>query len=803
MLAYFLPTVLIAAVVMAGVSLAVSWLTGSWFAGRGAETARALGTSVQEQVHNLVQGKLALVSLLAQSPEVREGLAAGEEQIARVESRLKAHLPKVSYLRLIPGSWEDQKAQAILANSYLAEDMFREVVRKGTPALVEVLDSATDERSFAIVVPVKEKEKVAAVIFAGFPLSLITRSIGKLTSKDVVVTLEQVLRDNSRELAASSRLSGKNTSNRLPIPGTRWQVRYASLTEFQLEWPLLAALIGGGAVIVLGSGLLSYRRLAKHLQADMGTMVTLMDATLKRTGSAIPSPHLREVAPAMEMLARYAQATYRAASAGHAAQSKAGMPQMVVEEVESEEPQLEVALQAEQLPLSLFHASALRGLSSINLNEEIAQAVGLATGTLVRENGGQGAIVARDNRPSSDAYSAALVAGILASGCDVLDLGVAPTPLLSFALRQGRASSGVMVTGGHNSPDYNGFKIYLNGQPLNERQLLEIRERILTADFARGGGKLETLDVSGEYISHISEDIQLVEPLKVVVDGGNGVAGPLALRLLESLGCEVVPLFCEPDAGFPNHPADPADPANLTALAMEVQAHGAALGVALDVDGDALGVIDEQGGIVPADRLLMLLAGDIIRRNPGADVIYDVACSAALPEYILANGGRPIMWKTGHANMQSKLAETGGLLAGEFSGHIYIKDRWFGFDDALYVMARLLEFFSMEAAPVSSAIAALSNLVGTPWLRLDTAEGKAEQVVTAMAQQGDLGEADVNDLDGLRLEYAHAWGLVRSSNTQPALRFRFEAENGEELQRVQQRFRELLAAAAPELIAPF
>nr|WP_305801156.1 phosphomannomutase/phosphoglucomutase [Thiolapillus sp.] len=411
--------------------------------------------------------------------------------------------------------------------------------------------------------------------------------------------------------------------------------------------------------------------------------------------------------------------------------------------------------------------------------------------------------VARDNRRTSSEYASSLIAGALASGCNVVDLEVAPMPLLSFAARMASSVSAVMITGGHSPAEFNGFKIIVDGKPLAQPQLLEIRERILSGNCRQGVGSLSSKDMRSEYIHAVSEDVQLVEGMKVVLDCGNGIAGSLVVPLLEGLGCEVIELFCQPESAYSNHLPDPSNVENLTVLSKEVVAHEADIGVALDADGNALAIVDEQGKVIAADELIMKLGSDIIRRHPGADVIYDVACSANLPAMILASGGRPIMWKTGHAELQQKLMETGGMLAGEMSGHIYIQERWFGFDDGMYAAARLLEILSLESMPVSEAFAEYHSAFATPLLQVDTPPGRARQIVAAMKHQGDFGDADVVELDGLRVEYGDSWGLARASNTQPSLILRFEASNEEALLQIQDRFRTLLTQIAPELPLPF
>lgn len=351
--------------------------------------------------------------------------------------------------------------------------------------------------------------------------------------------------------------------------------------------------------------------------------------------------------------------------------------------------------------------------------------------------------------------------------------------------------------------EYNGFKIIIDGKPLLGKELLELKEMVESGKLRSGAGSLQTQDISGGYLRQVTGDIQLLEPRKVVVDGGNGAGAPLLVRLLRGLGCEVVELFCDPDGEFPNHFPDPADAENLSALALEVQAQGADFGVALDGDGDRLALVDEKGEQVATDLLLMLLADDIIRRNPGADVIYDVKSSSYLASYILSNGGRPVMWKTGHALMKIRMQETGALLGGEYSGHLYIKDRWFGFDDAVYATARLLELFSMESQPVSTFFAALPKGASTGTLELKMPREQAESLLQGLAQQLDADKVDVIDLDGLRLEYSDGWALIRLSNTLPHLIFRFEGKDQSALENAQTHLRSQIQRIMPELTLPF
>ncbi len=800
---YYVPVLVAAVVLISALVAGQSWLGKYKADSRLEQSAKSLVNAVQKYVGAVVQGKSELVRLATVEPVVLKAVSAGEQAMLDAGKALEARLPDALSVRLLPAKdWDDAKVQATLFGSYAAADMFQRVRAKAESVPVEALKGADGKVYFLIAMPVKEAEQLSGVLFVTFPLQLLSADLKGLYIQDVGIRLEQ---DTGMPLVALGGPVNESAGERVPVPGTLWHITYAHTGSVGLPIPILAALAAATISLLALIVFWSYRRLRKDYQVDMGMTVTLVDATLKRLGSTARQPHLLESVPAIEMLTRYAQAAHTASSeAGHR-ENKAGQVRVRVDDLERDKEQQQEIRQIlpEQLPESIFRKNVIRGHGGMDLNADIAQAVGLVVGSMVQEAGGESLLVGRDNRPASSEYTASLIAGVLASGCDVVDVEIAPMPLLSFGTRVSSSSSAVMVTGGHGSVDSNGFKIIVDGQPLAQQQLLEIRERILAGSCRKGVGQLASGDMSGEYIRTICEDVQLIDGLKVVLDCGNGIAGSLAVHLLEELGCEVIQLFCEPDGSYPNRPADPSNVENLVALSTEVQAQEADIGIALDVDGDALAIVDEKGRVIAADEIIMKLGSDIIHRHPGADVIYDVACSANLPAMVLASGGRPILWKTGHVEMQQKLRETGGMLAGEMSGHIYIQERWYGFDDGLYTAARLLEILSLESVPVSEAFAEYKSEFSTPLMQVETPEGRAEQVVAAMCQLGDFAGADTVDLDGLRVEYTEAWGLVRASHTQPALIFRFEATSEEALAEIQDNFRTLLAQVAPELPLPF
>jgi phosphomannomutase/phosphoglucomutase len=363
----------------------------------------------------------------------------------------------------------------------------------------------------------------------------------------------------------------------------------------------------------------------------------------------------------------------------------------------------------------------------------------------------------------------------------------------------------VSVTGSHNPPDYNGFKIVVGGETLAGDAITDLYERIVEDHLhtATAPGSVRFQDVSEDYVQRIANDVQIDRPIKVVVDAGNGVAGDLGPRVLSAIGAEVTPLYCEIDGTFPNHHPDPSDPHNLDDLTRMVERLDADLGIAFDGDGDRLGVVTRDGQNIFPDRLLMLFAQDVLERNPGAMIIYDVKCTGRLPGHILRHGGSPLMWKTGHSLIKAKMRETGAELAGEMSGHFFFKERWYGFDDGIYAAARLLEILSVLPDTPSATLAALPDGVSTPEIKVDAPEGDPHSFVERFRAAAQFEGARLSTIDGLRVDFADGWGLVRASNTTPIVVMRFDADNPAALQRIQQAFRGQLLAVKPDLVLPF
>lgn len=454
----------------------------------------------------------------------------------------------------------------------------------------------------------------------------------------------------------------------------------------------------------------------------------------------------------------------------------------------------------------IFRAYDIRGVVGQGLDEAVMRDVGHAVGSEVAQAGGRSVMLARDTRASSEALTMALMAGLRASGCDVVDLGIAPTPLLYFGTCHQGDISGVMVTASHNPPEYNGCKVVLQGQTIGGDELRAIERRIRQRDLVeQEPGGYQQRDLAPVYIEHVAQDVTVARGLKLVVDGGNGAASLLAPALFRALGCEVFELHCDLGGGFPNGQVpDPSRAENLRDLLAAVTAKGADLGLAFDGDGDRLGVADSNGRFIAMDRVMMLFAADVLSRNPGSDVVFDVKCTHLLATEILRNGGRPVMWQSGHSRLKSKLRETGALLAGELSGHVIFQERWFGFDDAIYAGARLLELLALDPRSSAEVFASLPDAVGTPELLLPLQEGEAQRIMGEVLILADrLDGVTVRTIDGLRAEFDGGWGLVRASNTLPALSFRFQGDSQESLQMIQGLFRRVMERVAPGIALPF
>jgi phosphomannomutase/phosphoglucomutase len=453
---------------------------------------------------------------------------------------------------------------------------------------------------------------------------------------------------------------------------------------------------------------------------------------------------------------------------------------------------------------SIFKTYDIRGVVETDLSPQTVELIGQAFGAECLSQNSKTVVIARDGRLSSPALSMALAKGLQASGCDVIDIGMVPTPVLYFATHHFNTGTGVMVTGSHNPPEYNGLKMLMAGKTLYGDDITKLHAIIAANEFCRGKGDYRAENILDIYRQRILADIKIDKPLNIAVDCGNGVAGVIAAQLFRDMGCTVTELFCDVDGNFPNHHPDPSKLENLVDIRQSIGDNKLDLGLAFDGDGDRVGVIDNKQNVIWPDRQMILYSEDVLSRNPGAQIIYDIKSSYHLGKEIQRMGGEPLMWKTGHSLIKAKMKETGALLAGEMSGHIFFKERWYGFDDGLYSAARMLEILSKKTATAEQVFSALPDSFNTPEIQIMFAEGEHYKFMDKFKNGADFSDAeDISTIDGMRVTWHDGWGLIRPSNTTSCLVLRFEADNETGLKEIQKKFRAQILDTDKTLDLPF
>ncbi len=608
------------------------------------------------------------------------------------------------------------------------------------------------------------------------------------------------------------------------INGTAWRLHYFPPAPVSLGFELNAryyAMIFIAAALVLLILIVVFARLiANSVRKDLGSIVSLVrDMVAGRLLRQVSDIRLRNFVSTYDMISRIdVDATPTPIQVDHDSNEddeyeQAEIPSpgfetidLIFQENTTSAENIRPAPKLKQrqvVPVDAFRAYDIHGIVGETLTTDLVVDIGRALGSEAYARGQQTIVVARDGRLSGPELLNALIKGLTESGRDVINLGLVPTPVLYFATHYMSTASGVMLTASHYPPNYNGLKMVLKGETLFSETIQALRTRIESGDFQTGVGGVEETDIVADYIESIVGDVELSRPLKVVVDCGNGAAGDLAPRLLRSLGCEVIELFCQIDGHFPNHQPDPSQAENLSDVIEAVITNEADLGLAFDGDGDRLGVIDSRGNVIWPDRQMVLYAKDVISRNPGAEIIYDVECSRHLGTAIKRFGGKPVMCKTDHAAIKARMKQTGALLAGTMSGHIFFQERWYGFDDALYTAARLLEIVAADLRSSYELFAEIPNAVSTPELKLEMDGAAQSTFMQQLLATADFPDANIITVDGLRVEFEDGWGLVRASNSTPCLVMRFEADNPSSLKRVQGEFRQLMLGLDSTLLLPF
>jgi len=780
-----------------------------------------------------MQSLRSAIERLARHPSLAQTLHSGDTTaIAAKEQTLQGQLPNAWHIRLLLTGQSEPDTQHEPQMSYASLDILRQSEKTGKTTQSEVHQYGSKHQHIALAAPIfspDNKSEVIGIIHAAFKLDVIHSTINAVSHYGGQVEVRQIIQGKTLTLAKSGASANSTAvaAAGIPIAGTIWEAVYLkpSTAIDQASLITFAGIPTAGLLIIGLIMFLQAKRLKQALKSDQGAIIKMAEIAFRGGKVISAEAKTADCENTIQLIAQLGTQASRKhrttafsgapaaeeATKSSVAQPEPSSPAAIIADTGAAPQNLDGATaptaQSDTgitLPDSIFLAYDIRGIVGDTLTRDMIYELGRAIGSEAYDQGQQTVIMARDGRLSSEGLSAALSQGLQESGRDVLDIGMVPVPILYFATHFLGSNSGVMLTASHNPADYNGLKIVINGEALSGPAIQQLRQRVETGDLLQGEGSRQEQNIIPDYIKRITEDVQPARSLKVVVDCGNGVPGVAAPQLLKELGCEVIELYCDVDGHFPNHHPDPGKPENLEDLIHEVKNQSADLGIAFDGDGDRLGVVDSNGNIIWPDRLLMLFATDVLSRQPGGDIIYDVKSTRSLASHILSHGGRPLMWKTGHSLMKAKLKETGALLAGEMSGHIFFKERWYGFDDALYACARLLEILSLDLRPTAEIFAELPENTSTPELFMDTPEGNHHELVQNIINLADFEKsAKLITIDGLRAEFENGWGLVRPSNTIPAVTFRFEAANQIGLNEIQEEFRQLLKKIDPNLKVPF
>jgi phosphomannomutase/phosphoglucomutase len=800
--------ILILALALVGVALiAVS----GWFAFADWRTAR-------QQAAALAEGEAAVAQLLEPVQSIERVLM--DEQVQALASRaidnpattedlfayLNGRMSQVASVRVVPADLKDVRPDQLGPNGYALFDMVLAAL-DGNPSLLQ-MHQILQPPALVDAVPVRSGEKTVGVLLATIDPALVLSAFQPEIEALGAIRLSQ--NNGSQppttlgEFGSPELIGG--VPDRMVVPGTLFRIEFPRQDR--------VGLLGGGTL--LGMVLTGLLCLAAALVLRRSNLAWALERRIEEAKrkrhhaaedqrDATPAAARSASGPASLQDGGRVEASAPARDPGREPQREPGGAPAL--RLKYNIPQRRMLQESEHDPVELkpeiFRAYDIRGVIDVTLDSGVARSIGQAVGTVALEKSAGPVVVARDGRLSGPYLMQGVIEGILSTGCDVLDIGAVPTGVLYFAAHEIAAGSGVMITGSHNPPDYNGFKIMVAGDTLYDRGIKDLYLRITEGRLADGHGTLTTRNVVPEYIRKIAGDIQVERPLKVVIDCGNGIGGVCAADTLRAIGVEVLPLFDEVDGTFPNHHPDPSEPANLKDLIESVRLMDADLGLALDGDADRLGVVTLAGNIIYPDRVMMLLAMDVLDRVPGATIIYDVKCTGHLPQVIRQAGGVPLMYKTGHSLMKAKMKEIGSPFAGEMSGHFFFGERWYGVDDAIYAAARLLEILGSTDTPPEAILNALPSSYSTPELKVQMREGENHAFIEQFKAAAKFDGANISTIDGLRADYADGWGLVRASNTTPILVVRFDAETEQALARIKAVFRSQMLQLRSDLELPF
>lgn len=828
--------------IIAGIAVFMVLLAGGgayWFsAAKVADTQQASVTAVANGMAVSLSSQIDtlqhVVDGLAQAPDVVAALSPENQDAAvrnAVAARLQQVIPNALKVRLLPANVSEPDLTQAPNMGFADLEMVRATLAANQKPSVQ---GEGEHRHLAITSLVSKNQQPIGVILVSLKPDVLQLLIGKTNFNGGFVEVRQ----ETAVLASAGNPAAKlDDPQSMPLINSRWQLDLwiGEATELA-DVVLFLCIILIPALLVSLAFFIGYRKLADYLRHDQSSILKAAKDMMTGKSAGHYPVQLDEMRPIVSTLAQFkrilehekqpekaievdegfdffeesfdmdfVEPSQTAAAPAQYASVPVALASAPVNLPAAEPTPAAAPAKPAPKTVDIFKAYDIRGVVGRDLTPETVRAIGVVFANEARQQQVGTVVLGRDGRLSSPELADALAQGLTAGGCDVLDIGLVPTPLLYFVAHHSDGRSGVMVTGSHNPKQYNGLKLVLNGETLSGEKLQQLKKRLEAGDYSQAEpGSIQRNSLfSNEYIGMITEDLHLVRPMKVVVDCGNGAAGRLAPMLLKTLGCEVVELFCEIDGNFPNHHPDPSQPENLADLVSAVKHYAADIGLAFDGDGDRLGVVDSTGKIIWPDRQMMLFARDVLTHKPGSEIIYDVKCSRHLHDQIVKRGGRPLMWKSGHSLMKAKVKETSAALAGEMSGHIFFNDRWFDFDDALYAGARLIEILSNDMRGSGDVFADLPDSINTPELHVALADGEGPGFMERLSALAEFKDGKINNIDGMRVEFADGWGLVRASNTTPVLTVRFEADTQEAMQRIQARFRQLLLQINPELHLPF
>ena len=788
------------------------------------QRANTAASEIARQLGSELNVASAMLRQVASEPALIDVFAAADESaIKNLQSEYVSNFLEALNLRFfLPNQYKDEGKPTI---GFASLDMLNRAENNHKAVPAEILKPGSEDEHAVLIDVVMQGEKLLGLIHLSMSPAIYNKPVTALEDGNYYLELTQGVGKRQTTLASKGSAGlKKGKPLEVSVAGSLWKVQYWDTDTAELSGesgglPMMTILAAVGIVGLLAGAFwfLSQKKgLTPRKKKDdgviyQGAVKAIMEGAHPGMESLVPNlPNLgqtRKINPVSEGME--GDDITRISVPEDVAAAAAAEPVLDISGGGETEPAAatakpEAAAGAE-IDAGIFRAYDIRGIVGETLTKESVKLIGQAIGSEAKARKQAAVVVGRDGRTHGPELSEALAEGIRAAGLDVIDIGMVPTPVLYFATYHLELGSGVMLTGSHNPPEYNGMKIMLGEETLSGEAIKALRERIVNNDLETGQGNLQSVDVNADYVRRISDDIPLSlgNSFKLVVDAGNGVAGAIAPQLYRALGHDVIEMYCDVDGNFPNHHPDPSQPENLSELIERVKKEDADLGFAFDGDGDRLGVVDKEGNIIWPDRQLMLLAKDVLTRNPDAPIIFDVKCSRYLKTMIESCGGKPVMWKTGHSLIKAKLKELNAPLAGEMSGHIFFKERWYGFDDALYTGARMLEVLANTEGTPSEIFDAIPDGISTPELRVKLDELEHGGFMEELMEQQNFAGAEITDIDGVRADFEDGWGLVRPSNTSPYLVLRFEAESNEALQRIQEAFRSQMLAIKSDLELPF